>query len=66
LARSFRIAEILENGQVEIIFSSSGHILPEPFPESRSIDEWNELLVTLYEGWNQNWAVPIEIMGDSN
>ncbi|MEK0329519.1 MAG: urea ABC transporter substrate-binding protein [Nitrosopumilus sp.] len=66
LAKSFRIAEVLENGQIKIVYSSDGYILPQPFPESRSIDEWNEYLLGLYEGWNQNWAVPAEIMENDN
>jgi len=66
LAKSFRIAEILENGQIKIVYSSDGYILPQPFPESRSIDEWNEYLLGLYEGWNQNWAVPVENMETDN
>lgn len=66
LAKSFRIAEVLENGQIKIVYSSDGYILPQPFPESRSIDEWNEYLLGLYEGWNQNWAAPAEIMENDN
>jgi len=66
LAKSFRIAEILENSQIKIVYSSEVYILPQPFPESRSIDEWNEYLLGLYEGWNQNWAAPAEIMETDN
>jgi len=66
LAKSFRIAEILENGQVNIVFSTDEYILPQPFPESRTIDEWNEYLLGLYDGWNQSWAAPAEVMEDNN
>jgi len=66
LAKSFRMAEILENGQIKIVYSSETYILPQPFPESRSIDEWNEYMLGLYEGWNQNWAAPAEIMETDN
>ena len=66
LAKSFRISEILENGETRIIFSTNGYILPQPFPESRTIDEWNAYLLGLYDGWDQSWAAPAEVMEDNN
>jgi len=66
LAKSFRIAEILENGKTKVIFGTDSYILPQPFPESRTIDEWNEYLLGLYDGWNQSWAAPAEVMEDNN
>jgi len=64
LAKLFRIAEILENGEAKVIFSTDSYILPQPFPESRTTDEWNKFLIGLYDGWNQNWAAPAEVMED--
>jgi len=66
LAKSFRIAEILENGKVEVVYSTDENIMPQLFPESRTIDEWNEYLFRLYDGWDQNWSAPAEVMDDNN
>jgi len=65
LAKSFRIAEILENGQVNVVYAIDGYILPQPYPESRTIDEWNAYLLGLYDGWDQNWSAPAEVMEDN-
>jgi len=66
LAKSFRIAQILENGQIKTVYSSDGYILPQPYLDTRSIDEWNEYQLGLYDKWNQSWAAPEEIMENDN
>jgi urea transport system substrate-binding protein len=42
--KTFRIGRVIEAGQFEIIFSSETPIRPQPFPDSRSLDEWLLLL----------------------
>lgn len=38
--KTIRIGRVIEEGQFEIIFSSETPIRPQPFPDSRSQDEW--------------------------
>ena len=55
-----RIGKILENGQFELVSSSEKPIRPEPYPEYKSVEEWNAFLEDLYNGWNESWANPGE------
>ena len=51
-----RIGKIREDGLFDIVWSSENPIRPEPYPASRSQNEWEVFLQDLYEGWNNNWA----------
>ncbi|MDD2767114.1 MAG: ABC transporter substrate-binding protein [Methylococcus sp.] len=57
--RSFNMARILEDGQMEIVWSTDHPIRPVPYPRTRSRSEWDNFLNALYLGWNHNWANPV-------
>jgi urea transport system substrate-binding protein len=42
--KTIRVGRIIEEGQFDVIYSSENPIRPEPFPDSRSIDEWSIFL----------------------
>ncbi len=54
--KTVHIGKIQEDAQIEIIWSSHKPIRPNPFPTSRSKQEWEHFLNTLYLNWNQQWA----------
>lgn len=57
--RSFNMARILDNGQMEIVWSTDHPIRPVPYPRTRSRAEWESFLNDLYLSWNHNWANPV-------
>jgi len=54
--KTARIGKIVKGGQFDIVWTSDEPINPEPYPSSRSIEEWDEFLNDLYVGWGNNWA----------
>jgi urea transport system substrate-binding protein len=42
--KTIRVGRIVEEGQFDVIYSSENPIRPEPYPDSRSIDEWRMVL----------------------
>jgi urea transport system substrate-binding protein len=42
--KTIRVGRIVEEGQFDVIYSSENPIRPEPYPDSRSIDEWRTFL----------------------
>jgi urea transport system substrate-binding protein len=51
-----RIGQILENGQFKIIASSEAPIMPQPYPDYKSKEQWDSFLNTLYTSWDNNWS----------
>jgi urea transport system substrate-binding protein len=58
LTKVVRIGQILPDGQFKIVSSSENQIKPNPFPDYKTEEQWNEFLDNLYKGWNENWANP--------
>ena len=58
LSKVVRIGQILEDGQFKIIYSTEEPIHPIPYPKYKSVQEWNEFLDELYNGWGQSWSNP--------
>ena len=56
LVKAVRIGQILPDGQFKIVSSSEQPIRPEPFPDYKSEEQWNEFLLEMYEEWDENWA----------
>ena len=46
------------DGQVEIVWSTTKSIRPEPFPLSRTRDEWESFLDDLRVSWDGQWNPP--------
>jgi len=58
LSKAVRIGQILEDGQFKIVYSSEEPIHPIPYPKYKSVQEWDEFLDELYNGWGQSWSNP--------
>ncbi len=42
--KTFRVGRVVDNGQFEILYSSENAIRPEPYPDTRSPQDWKEFL----------------------
>ncbi len=58
LSKAVRIGQILDDGQFKIIYSTEEPIHPIPYPKYKSVQEWDEFLEELYNGWGQSWSNP--------
>ncbi len=56
--KSTRIGRMGTDGNFSIVFSSVQAIEPQPFPRFRDKNDWEELLLQLYEGWGCQWQAP--------
>lgn len=56
-----RIGRVQADGQFEIVWDSIYPIRPVPYPASRSIRDWNQFLMHLYQQWGQQWGKASEI-----
>jgi urea transport system substrate-binding protein len=56
--RTPRIAQVQPDGQFKVIWSAPGPVRPEPYPNTRSAEEWRAFLHDLYTGWGNQWAAP--------
>lgn len=53
-----RIGQITVDGQFEVAWSDVKPVQPQPFPASRTREEWETFLSELYRGWDDQWAAP--------
>ncbi len=53
-----RIGQVEPDGNFSIIWSSAKPHEPEPFPDTRTPEQWKQFLQDLYDGWQGNWAAP--------
>ena len=56
--RTPRIGLIRADGQFEIVWTAPAPYAPEPFPRTRSAQEWKAYLHDLYAGWGNQWSAP--------
>jgi len=56
--RPVYIGKVRSDAQFDIVWSSESSIRPEPYPLSRSHDDWNLLLTKLYGEWGNSWSNP--------
>jgi urea transport system substrate-binding protein len=56
--RTPRIAQIQPDGQFKVIWTAAGPVKPDPYPPSRSAEDWRAFLHDLYAGWGNQWAAP--------
>lgn len=45
--KTIRVGRVLEDGQFEVIYSSERAIRPEPYPDTRSPQEWDDFIARL-------------------
>jgi urea transport system substrate-binding protein len=42
--KTIRVGKVLDDGQFQVVYSSENPIRPEPYPDTRSAQEWKEFL----------------------
>ncbi|MCS5708452.1 urea ABC transporter substrate-binding protein [Candidatus Berkiella cookevillensis] len=57
-ARILRIGKIRKDGKFDIVWTSGHLILPSPYPEFRTKQEWDTFLHSLYKKWGNRWSSP--------
>ncbi|QEG02148.1 Aliphatic amidase expression-regulating protein [Stieleria maiorica] len=50
-----RIGQIQGDGQIRIVWSADQAVRPEPYPPSRTAEDWKAFLHDLYVGWGNEW-----------
>ena len=58
--KAVHIGKFNSQGQVDIEWSSQKPVRPIPYPDSRTLKEWNSFLDELFINWNKSWANPGE------
>jgi urea transport system substrate-binding protein len=53
-----RVGRINRQGRFEQVFLSPQPVVPEPFPASRSRQQWQDLLEQCYRAWGGRWEKP--------
>jgi urea ABC transporter urea binding protein len=53
-----RVGQIKPNGQFEIVYTSPAPLPPEPYPKSRTRQQWNAYLEQLCASWGGHWENP--------
>lgn len=56
LTQTARVARVDDAGRLVEVYLSPQPIVPEPFPASRSREEWAALLDKCYERWKKRWS----------
>jgi hypothetical protein len=57
-AKISRIGKILPSGRFEEVYSSVRPVPPQPYPDSRTRDAWDDVLADLNRRWGGQWANP--------
>ncbi len=52
------VGQIQNDGQFRIVWSADEPIRPEPYPASRTAEDWKAFLHDLYTGWGDQWTSP--------
>ncbi len=55
-----RIGKIMPSGQFEIVWTAAKPEAPQPYPSSRTAEQWRVFLNDLHTGWGNQWAAPAE------
>ena len=56
--RYVRIAQVGQDGEYHVIWSSDKPVAPEPYPLSRTRDEWEDFLANLKKNrWGGKWEL---------
>jgi urea transport system substrate-binding protein len=55
-AKISRIGKILASGRFEEVYSSVRPVPPQPYPDSRTRDAWDDFLANLNRRWGGQWA----------
>ncbi len=55
-----RIGRIAATGQFEVVWNAVKPEAPQPYPPSRTAEQWKAFLNDLYTGWGNRWSAPVE------
>lgn len=58
LFKTPRIGRITNAGQFEIVWTAANAEPPQPYPPSRTTEQWRALLHDLFAGWGDRWSAP--------
>jgi urea transport system substrate-binding protein len=58
--RISRIGRIRSDGQFDAISGSESPVAPEIFPKTRTREQWEAFLESLYDKWDHSWSGPTE------
>ncbi|HVW37610.1 MAG TPA: transporter substrate-binding protein, partial [Pirellulales bacterium] len=53
-----RIGQVEADGQFKIVWTAPAPIEPEPYPPTRTAEEWRAFLHDLYTSWGGAWSAP--------
>jgi urea transport system substrate-binding protein len=53
-----RIGKITADGQFEMVWTAAKPEPPQPYPPTRTAEEWKAFLNDLYKGWGNRWTAP--------
>lgn len=56
--RTPRVGRIKADGSFEVVWSASSPVRPEPYPATRTAEQWRAFLHDLYTGWGNQWSAP--------
>lgn len=54
--RTPRIGQIKADGQFKIVWTAPEPVRPDPYPVSRTAEQWRAFLHDLHTGWNNQWS----------
>jgi urea transport system substrate-binding protein len=57
-SKQIRIGQVTAQGQFKIVFASDMTIVAEPYPPSRTKEQWQNFLIDLQLRWGGKWANP--------
>lgn len=55
-----RIGQIRGDGQFEIVWQAAAPVVPDPYPATRTAEEWREFLHDLWSSWGHQWSGPTQ------
>jgi urea transport system substrate-binding protein len=53
-----RVGQIKADGHFEVVWNDVGPVKPQPYPASRTPEQWEQFLANLYRGWGNHWSAP--------
>ncbi|KAA5541565.1 transporter substrate-binding protein [Roseiconus nitratireducens] len=53
-----RIGQVRNDGQFEIVWTAATPQSPDPYPASRTTEQWRAFLHDLYASWGDHWSAP--------
>ncbi len=56
--RTVRVARMTDQLHFEVVFTTPKPVQPEPFPPTRTKEQWEKYLKSLYDGWGGRWEGP--------